>query len=202
MKLFNQDGSFKVKIKKIAVLVGMVMSGFATAYSAHANLHTSNVDFGTISSDAFFEDFVTINKTPGGYTNFSHTYSLTLDANAFQVTGNAKVNFNIRPGGSQLYGISNFGIYFGGSGFPTTVTLLDPNDNLDSFTGDILLNPGIYTYTIVGNLSGSAGGKYSYAVSALPVPEAETWAMMLAGLGLVGMQLRRKSKAAKQISVN
>ena len=37
---------------------------------------------------------------------------------------------------------------------------------------------------------------------ALAVPEAETWAMMLAGLGLVGLQLRRKGKVAKEIAVN
>jgi hypothetical protein len=34
------------------------------------------------------------------------------------------------------------------------------------------------------------------------VPESETWAMMLAGLGLVGLQLRRKGKVAKEIAVN
>ncbi len=41
------------------------------------------------------------------------------------------------------------------------------------------------------------GDSHKYVASPItpPVPEAETWAMMLAGLGLIGYQARRKSKA-------
>ena len=36
-----------------------------------------------------------------------------------------------------------------------------------------------------------------------PVPEADTWAMMAVGLGLVGMRLRRKNgKSANELSVD
>jgi hypothetical protein len=34
------------------------------------------------------------------------------------------------------------------------------------------------------------------------VPEPETWAMLLAGLGLVGLQLRRKMKVSDKISLS
>jgi hypothetical protein len=50
---------------------------------------------------------------------------------------------------------------------------------------------------LTGDLKFSADGNI-----ALAVPEAETWAMMLAGLGLVGLQLRRKGKVTKEIAVN
>lgn len=44
--------------------------------------------------------------------------------------------------------------------------------------------------------SGEAGfGRYCP-----PVPEADTWAMMAVGLGLVGLRLRRKSKDDKNVS--
>ncbi len=40
--------------------------------------------------------------------------------------------------------------------------------------------------------SGMSNTAYSDAMSIAPVPEAETWAMMLAGLGLVGFVARRR----------
>ena len=43
-----------------------------------------------------------------------------------------------------------------------------------------------------GGNSGNGGGNGGGGVPA--VPEAETWAMMAVGLGLVGLRLRRKSK--------
>lgn len=65
---------------------------------------------------------------------------------------------------------------------------------------------GSVTSTPVADTSGYAlipGVLYAYKVSAAdlanyaaPVPEAETWAMMLAGLGLVGFMARRRARAA------
>ena len=42
----------------------------------------------------------------------------------------------------------------------------------------------------------------TFGVTVTPVPEPETWAMLLAGLGLVGLQLRRKMKAVGRIALN
>jgi len=39
---------------------------------------------------------------------------------------------------------------------------------------------------------GTAGGIYAGALSAQAVPEAETYAMLLAGLGLVGFMVSRR----------
>jgi len=49
--------------------------------------------------------------------------------------------------------------------------------------------------SIMGFTAGSAGGAYNGAISVSAVPEAETWAMMAMGLGLVGLQLRRRKNA-------
>ncbi len=58
---------------------------------------------------------------------------------------------------------------------------------------------GSYTLKIGGQATGTGlgglipSGAYKVAAVTVPVPEAETWAMLLAGLGLVGMQIRRKT---------
>ncbi|MBX9917690.1 MAG: FxDxF family PEP-CTERM protein [Nitrosomonas sp.] len=51
------------------------------------------------------------------------------------------------------------------------------------------LASGWYAVYVGGTDHASAGGAFALTVSA--VPEAETWAMLLAGLGLVGWRLRR-----------
>lgn len=59
------------------------------------------------------------------------------------------------------------------------------------------LSAGNYTLKITGQVLGSAGGYYGGGVSVTSaVPEAETTAMLLAGLGLVGFVGRRKAKKA------
>lgn len=103
----------------------------------------------------------------------------------------------------------------GGSSVATTLTLGDflDIDNLtvtlydgtgSSMLGSIVAGPvasGItlnavltpnqpYALVVSGTTSGSFGGSYSAAISA--VPEASTYAMLLAGLGLVGFSAGRR----------
>lgn len=54
---------------------------------------------------------------------------------------------------------------------------------------------GDYHVDITGIANGASGGTYGIALSAAPVPEPETFAMLLAGLGLVGTIARRRKTA-------
>lgn len=65
-----------------------------------------------------------------------------------------------------------------------------------STSGDFQLLAGVHTLTFSGVGTGSAGGKYRLEMSATPVPEPENFAMLLAGLGLVGTVARRRNKVA------
>lgn len=62
----------------------------------------------------------------------------------------------------------------------------------------VVLNPlslaaGTYTLQIRGTVSGTNGGSYAGVLNLTnPVPEPETYAMLLAGLGLMGFIYRRK----------
>jgi hypothetical protein len=71
--------------------------------------------------------------------------------------------------------------------------------NYISDTGS--LPTGSYFIEVTGYGAGTKGGSYSFIASAVPVPEPETWAMLVAGLGLVGLQLRRRTNTGK-ISIN
>ena len=67
----------------------------------------------------------------------------------------------------------------------------------DSVTTFSALSSGNYYYRVTGTLTGPLGGTYALASSATatpPVPEPETYAMLLAGLGVVGMAVRRRAQ--------
>lgn len=56
------------------------------------------------------------------------------------------------------------------------------------------LGPGSHTLEIMGSV-GDGGGSYlaTLALAPAPVPEPETYALMLAGLGVIGFLARRRS---------
>ena len=52
-----------------------------------------------------------------------------------------------------------------------------------------------YSFRVTGNAFGSAGGTYAFLASAAPVPEPAAFALMLAGLAVVGSIVRRRRPA-------
>jgi hypothetical protein len=63
-----------------------------------------------------------------------------------------------------------------------------------SFSVSQPLDPStLYYINVTGVTSGSLGGAYNGAIQLAPVPEPETYAMLLAGLGLMGAVVRRRS---------
>jgi hypothetical protein len=62
-----------------------------------------------------------------------------------------------------------------------------------SFTFDNLA-AGSYYVEISGSVLGNGAGKYNANLALAPVPEPETYAMMLGGLGLLAFSARRKQK--------
>jgi len=55
------------------------------------------------------------------------------------------------------------------------------------------LAAGSYALKVSGSGTGLAGGRYTGSLTVTPVPEPETWAMLLVGTILLGLQLRRKN---------
>ena len=111
-------------------------------------------------------------------------------------------SFTIVDGGDLAGSVSatNFGSY---NILGLTVTLLDSSFNqvgFDStpasftFSG---LSAGNYALNVLGFATGTSGGLYggSFVAETTPIPEPETYALMLAGLGIIGfVAARRKSQ--------
>lgn len=60
------------------------------------------------------------------------------------------------------------------------------------------LTTGSYYLQVSGSMVSDTSASFGGAVMLNPVPEPETYGMMLAGLGLVGFLARRRSRAANQ----
>jgi len=58
------------------------------------------------------------------------------------------------------------------------------------------LSSGYYALQVNGRVLGEGGGAFGGDLTISPVPEPQTWAMLLAGLGMVGMTARRRVKLA------
>lgn len=161
---------------KTIKLLALFVVAFFTAHSANASVVTIdpaaglNFDFSWYNGIGIADDSFSI--TVGGPSTLNVTLRddyVPGDEFALKLDGNV-VSWN---------SVSNIGGYF--NGFANNVFLSAGTHQFDIFL--TALAPG---YT-----SGGAHATFSAAVSA--VPEPESYAMMLAGLGLLGFLSRRKS---------
>ena len=72
--------------------------------------------------------------------------------------------------------------------------------NVIATANNFSLGSGSWYLGVNGSATGTNGGVYSYAIAAVPVPEAGTWTMLLAGLGLIGIQLRRRNRGVLRLA--
>jgi hypothetical protein len=131
----------------------------------------------------------------------------------FSVTGTTGMNFDAIV--SSISRTADTGLDFsalslyrvgGGTGTGGTAgdTLVSTGSSLQSGSMDVWtlssdnLTAGDYYILVSGNLVSDTSASFGGAVMMAPVPEPETYGMMLAGLGVLGVLARRRKQAANQ----
>jgi PEP-CTERM motif len=151
------------------------------------SLTYSNSFASASTGTTFYDDFIF--TIPDGSAN-SVTTSINLDS----ILGLTDLRARLYTGSTHQTGpvvpgtlIENWGATVNYS--PTvsaTTVVLNP----------VSLLAGTYTLQIKGTVAGLSGGSYAGVLNIanpVPVPEPETYAMLLAGLGLMGFMSRRKN---------
>ena len=108
------------------------------------------------------------------------TIALTFDNLDIYSIANASLRLFKNEG--SLGSFADDGVALGSFTFGTTST--------SQLFGN--LTSGNYYYRLQGNANGLSGGAFTLASSVTPVPEPGTYALLFAGLGVVGFVARRR----------
>ena len=109
------------------------------------------------------------------------SYLNTLQAKDLRITGLSLYRYD--PATMAILGAAIAGIDETGFG---------PNPTDSWALSAFGLGSGAYALKVNGQVMGAGGGAFGGDLTIAPVPEPQAWAMLLAGLGLVGVALRRK----------
>lgn len=164
-------------IKQIAAAAALAVSAFAASAASTDWLAHDPVEFGSGSGI-------------GSGSSILDTFSFSLgSASALTTTAVSNESANLDLTGATVFlykGTVGSGSFVSGFGFDST-----------SITASVTpLTAGLYYYLVSAAVgSGAVAGSYtltSLVSPVAPVPEPETYALMLAGLGAVGFMLRRR----------
>jgi hypothetical protein len=158
---------------KLLGAVGLLCAAATTVEAKSINLHTLSND-----SNYAFSDFVQPGKTFTDYVRFR--LSDATEVQSFVAS----------------LGFSSFSTALQSQGRHGYTTLSLTTGSTSTFND--LLTPGTYRLAIGGKASSFSAGMYAGTLHVAAVPEADTWVMLLVGLGVVGYQLRRKQRSLEQ----
>ena len=170
-----------IKFKQL--IAAVVLAGASFTASAQIVVPWGNHDPGELGGTLFF----------GTGSSFPfevvYTFSLSDISNllAVGVTNDAPGVFDINGASARLYvnnGNANFNddVLVGGFAFDSTAIT-------STFSS---LASGSYFYKVTGHVDGPFGGSYLLSSHLMPVPEPETYMLLLSGLAVLWVMRRRR----------
>jgi hypothetical protein len=142
-----------------------------------------------------FSNF-TVSHSPGVFSDV-FTFSLTNISDTIAST------IALTVGSFSAISFSGFGLYNDptatGTGGNLVASGVLSSGNTEGNFSQSSIGTGSYYFQLDGNATGSLGGVYLFSANAsasppapLPIPEPETYALMIAGLSLLGFIARRR----------
>lgn len=123
---------------------------------------------------------------------FSDTWTFSLGSTS--AVAASLTNVEVTFGGMSIGGIQGFEAWLNGIQLfgPTSTTTGAVIVKTQVLAGGTTLPAGLYSLTVSGTGVTGSSASYGGNIVAVPVPEPETYAMMLAGLVAVGFLARRR----------
>ena len=172
----------KMKLMAALVVLGAGFGAQATTTALGAATVGAPLSFGGFSAQGTFNDIFTFTLPVNGGSGYSVTNFTFLPGLYNTVLATASLVSNAD---TVLFNLDD-------TVLSTTVT---PGGNSLALTWGPTAG-GSYYLNVTGIANGAAGGIYNGAISvvAVPVPEPETFVMMLAGLGALAFLARRRHR--------
>ncbi|RFP10033.1 MULTISPECIES: FxDxF family PEP-CTERM protein [unclassified Duganella] len=175
-----------IKVKVLVGAVAMAGAAFLSQGALAADISNPVTQLDLSSGADFGGHFVAGNNMSNTFADkysFTLTGASTLSADVYSHTGNAKNGLDIS--GLALYNAG--GLLLAGSQLSSGAT-----DQWQLDSG--VLGAGSYYVLISGSAVSKSSGVYSSGVTVTAVPEPETYAMLLGGLGLIGAMVSRRQR--------
>lgn len=179
-----------LKTVRKAALLATVIGLASTAYAADPVIaQVSSYSFGTLSQSAG----VSVGNPVTGFTGaFDNTFTFTQGSfpattvkwSGIDVYGDLTLQYRVQIGATPW------------SPWNTPAAMPVASDSGSgafsySMTSGLLAQGQTYSFELKG-----AASQATYTVTLAPVPEPESWAMLLCGIGLMGFIARRRSNAS------
>jgi len=174
-----------------AIVAAVLLAGAAFSANAATASHAAKTVDLTTGAAKYGSSFTSglANATFTDVFNFSVSTKSLLAADVTSTSATAAVGLNLTS--FAVYKADGTLVYSGVQKSTGKV------DNWKLNTTDLLLTAGNYYLQVIGTVNSTSAGTFSgnLALKAVAVPEADTYAMLLAGLGLVGFIARRRKSA-------